>query len=83
MIGKDGQLAVATQSGVFILQDGIVQKQLAGKINYTPTSVAASASGNEIAVGAEVSSLPKIEILNFLMPDRTTISMYIRLLALA
>ena len=55
--GGDGELAIATQSGVYVMLNGEVSKKFEGKINYTPTAVAASAAGTEIAVGADVSSL--------------------------
>jgi len=55
--GKDGELAIATQSGIYVMLNGEVMKKFEGKINYTPTAVTASAAGTEIAVGADVSSL--------------------------
>jgi len=50
-------LAIATQSGVYVILNGEVVKKFEGKISYTPTAVAASAAGIEIAVGADVSFL--------------------------
>ncbi|KAF8469073.1 actin cortical patch component [Kalaharituber pfeilii] len=50
-VGKDGAVAIATQNEVYIWQDG--KKTASVPIKYNPISVAASASGNEIAVGAE------------------------------
>lgn len=55
--GKDGELAIATQSGIYVILNGEVVKKFERKINYTPTAIAASATGTEIAVGADVSSL--------------------------
>ncbi|RPB19551.1 WD40 repeat-like protein [Terfezia boudieri ATCC MYA-4762] len=51
--GKDGELAIATQSGVYVMLNGEVVKRFEGKINYTPTTVTASAASTEIAVGAD------------------------------
>lgn len=55
--GKSGELAIATQSSVYVMLNGEVVKKFEGKINYTPTAVTASAAGTEIAVGADVSPL--------------------------
>lgn len=56
--GKDGALAIVTHSGLCIMKDQQVIKRFAGKLNYTPTAVAAAASVTEIAVGADVSYSP-------------------------
>lgn len=57
-IGKDGTLAIVTHSGVYIVKDQQIIKRFAGKLNYTPTAVAAASSNTEIAVGADVSYSP-------------------------